>query len=775
MSKRRGSTRRRPSGTPTPKDAMISHPRLCRPGHPSDGPEHSPRRATRPACARGAAALSAILAMVVLQLLVVATVVSGTRDVDLGLQRADSARAFYACEAGVNMAIREIMANADADGSGAIGGISPKTITPETTVTVTASGSGPPLTLTSSSSIRECASRVMVEISSLGGDRVTPFASYGVTATPTAPTVRVHSSGAWGAEVNTAATAGIVAWQVARNSPFDGADPSRALVTLSQTASLSITRFAGGAWGGATTLTTATGTSNTRVFAAEYEHKSGELMVAYRKASDTAVYYRTYTSATPAEQWVSLGFASAPTWMEIAQKPRSSELVLVAASGGSLRAAVWNGSAWGNTTLLETSLSTLGRPYHAAYMNLSGAALVVWTATTGAPKYATWNGSAWSSASTLPAIGGGAQAGWIKLAGSPLNSSNEVLIACIGRNNQVNVNTWSGTAWGANLVVEATGAAGTEPRADVAYQPDGLAGLVVWHRPGQAALQYRTRSGGAWSVQQVGPNMATETHTIRLEHGYNPAEIMMLARRRVPSYADYHTYTQAGNFVTGTTSVEAPNGQIVPGITLPTPPSATANSNHISPSSGTVAPGTYGNLNLSGTVGFTAGIYVFQSVTVGNSATMNFNTSGGPIHFIVTNGNFVSNNDNNFINTGTAPVVIHVLNGHFETKNNTLFTNIDVFVYNGNFECKNDNVNGALNVYASGNIEFKNNGTVTANPYTYGASMAASAVLWTGGSPGPRVDLTTSLVPAGIADPLSLAGSPIPPGSVVESWTAVAP
>jgi type II secretory pathway component PulK len=75
-------------------------------------------------CERGAAAIAVLLALVLLEVMLVAAVVAGSRHQDTTVSRVQSARAFYAAEAGLNMAIRELMLNTDEDGDGAIGSIS---------------------------------------------------------------------------------------------------------------------------------------------------------------------------------------------------------------------------------------------------------------------------------------------------------------------------------------------------------------------------------------------------------------------------------------------------------------------------------------------------------------------------------------------------------------------------------------------------------------------------------------------------------------------------
>ena len=73
---------------------------------------------------RGAIAVVLLIVLVVLQLVVVGMVIGGARDQDVSGQRVDAVRAQYAAEGGMNMAIREVMDNADEDGDGTIGTIS---------------------------------------------------------------------------------------------------------------------------------------------------------------------------------------------------------------------------------------------------------------------------------------------------------------------------------------------------------------------------------------------------------------------------------------------------------------------------------------------------------------------------------------------------------------------------------------------------------------------------------------------------------------------------
>lgn len=728
----------------------------------------------------GAIGIAAILVLVILQLMVVGFIVTGSREQDMMVLRMDTVRSQYALDSASHMALREIYRGVDEDSDGTIGSIAGGVIangpligTARAAATLTSTGTT--YTLVARASAGSCTRATSVGVDQ-GAGSADPITTYGAVATSTSPTVQLYSSGSWGSASNTTALSSTVAWQTIRVCPINVSTPARSIVTLTQDRVLSLTSYASGAWGSPSTLTSDTGTPNTKVFAAEYEYRSGNLMTVYRKSSGTTLYYRTYTTSLPAEQSFSLGLSGVPTWMEIAAEPSSNELVLVVSEGSRLSAGVWNGSSWGNSTLLESSLSTTGRPFHVAYMNRSGTAMVVWTATSGVPKYKTWNGSSWSSTGTLPAIGGSSPAGWIKLEGSPLRSSDAVLFACIGTNNQINVNNWTGSAWGTNTVIDTSAAANNEPRVDLAFQPDGATGLVVWHTSGQNSLRYRTWSGSAWSSQQTGPNMTSETESIRLVRGANSNVILMLARRAGSAgYAAYNVYSENGTITTGTTVVSGTTGSS--GTPLPTAPSVTAGSTNLNPSSGTtISPGSYGTLTVDDntTVNFIAGTYTFSSWSMDNSATYNFNTSAGPITVNITTGDLDGKNTATFTNSGGAPVRINVIGGDVKFKNDTTFTNIEMIVYNGKVEFKN-NTNGTLDLSASGNIKFKNNGVLSPNGIDTGMPGLLSAVLWTNGSPGTRTDLCTAVVAAGVVDPCDLAPSPLSSSPAMSTWASVEP
>jgi Tfp pilus assembly protein PilX len=77
---------------------------------------------------RGAVAVAAVILMVLVNLIIVGMVLVGARHQDATVNRVETTRAFYAAEAVMHMALRELSEDADFDGDGTVGRI--ETISP---------------------------------------------------------------------------------------------------------------------------------------------------------------------------------------------------------------------------------------------------------------------------------------------------------------------------------------------------------------------------------------------------------------------------------------------------------------------------------------------------------------------------------------------------------------------------------------------------------------------------------------------------------------------
>lgn len=81
--------------------------------------DHSPGTSRR-----GVVLVVVVVMLMIVELIVISVVIGGARDHDLTIRRLQSVESFYASEAGINMAIREIVEDTDEDGDTKIGGIS---------------------------------------------------------------------------------------------------------------------------------------------------------------------------------------------------------------------------------------------------------------------------------------------------------------------------------------------------------------------------------------------------------------------------------------------------------------------------------------------------------------------------------------------------------------------------------------------------------------------------------------------------------------------------
>ncbi|TVQ54208.1 MAG: hypothetical protein EA377_06155 [Phycisphaerales bacterium] len=77
----------------------------------------------KPTSRRGAAAVAMVVLMLLMALILVGMVLAGARQQEVGLSRVEAARAFYAAEAGLNVAARELVLDEDVDDNGQVGSI----------------------------------------------------------------------------------------------------------------------------------------------------------------------------------------------------------------------------------------------------------------------------------------------------------------------------------------------------------------------------------------------------------------------------------------------------------------------------------------------------------------------------------------------------------------------------------------------------------------------------------------------------------------------------
>ena len=70
---------------------------------------------------RGIASVVMVVILLVVAVIVLGAVLGGAREQDLSVRRLETVQAFYAVEAGMNMALREVALGTDEDGAGGQG------------------------------------------------------------------------------------------------------------------------------------------------------------------------------------------------------------------------------------------------------------------------------------------------------------------------------------------------------------------------------------------------------------------------------------------------------------------------------------------------------------------------------------------------------------------------------------------------------------------------------------------------------------------------------
>ena len=73
---------------------------------------------------RASAAVAMVILLLIIDLIILGIVIGGARDHDLTIKRLQTIEAFYAAEAGMNMAVRELIEDSDEDLDGGVGTIS---------------------------------------------------------------------------------------------------------------------------------------------------------------------------------------------------------------------------------------------------------------------------------------------------------------------------------------------------------------------------------------------------------------------------------------------------------------------------------------------------------------------------------------------------------------------------------------------------------------------------------------------------------------------------
>jgi hypothetical protein len=483
----------------------------------------SPHRVMRRLERRGAAGMAVILMLVVLQLVVVCVVLSGARDQDMTIERLNASRAYYAADAGVQMAYREILAQADQDGDGGVGSISGDG-NPANDPGVGGSSFAVAEDLGSLTSTGRAGSarRKLTVSSEAGFQRRVIYSSW-----PNAiPQVRRWMVSGWGPPSDSLDFAMQQYWAVIRRAPVRTEVVSACSI---QGSALKAAVQSGASWGNLITLTNDVGTVVNRPFTVGYEQSTGRAMVAHRNSNSSNVHYRIWDGTV----WSSPSNTNSPLtgraqWIRLVPKPGSAQMAaLIIDDNNDIGAMIWDGLGWGDKVVLETGCTSYDTEcVDAAYETASGRLVVVWgKASVTLPQMRVYDGSSWSATTPLPALSGHAR--WVKLASDP--TSNRLLAAFSDDGGRLYAGAWNGLVWGAVSQVAASAATMDSRCFDVAFEPAGTRGIAVWGTDGSYTPQYRLYDGSAWGSTQLAPAFPSVPFLVQLGPSSVGTEIMLLA------------------------------------------------------------------------------------------------------------------------------------------------------------------------------------------------------------------------------------------------------
>ncbi|MCK4871381.1 MAG: hypothetical protein KAS72_01535 [Phycisphaerales bacterium] len=494
---------------------------------------------------RGSALLVVVVLLAIGVVVVAAVVEGGAREQHIAVQRLATVRAFYAAEAGVNLAIREVTLSQDEDGDGGIGSISNDSddntdptlgvarvavalTTDVTDVVVTSEGR-------SSQARREI--EVTLEFTIADPDPAPLFMAV-FDEDDTTPGYSLWDGSSWSPAQDMPALPNTT--QHIRLAKC----PTRAEIAgLFQIHNYQayFLWFDGTSWSSPTEVSSdisdggeAGSQKRMRLCDVAYERMSGDGLIVYNECG--SLKYQTFVGSALSGETTFLSTSDIAS-VELFSDPQSDRIFLLCVNDkDDLKVNIWSGTAWGGFTTLGTvdhSLYNSGndkRPYCLMFEARSGDALVVYCDSTSRTKFQTYDGG-WSGENIVGDIGG--KGAWVRLARNPTNDT--IVLAVADQSKDINVNIWNGSTW-------ATDASGgmTEIETnlkdinyrpfDVAIEPGTNRALIVWGEKDQDALRYRTWSGSSWSSESLGTTVGNQAYQVRLSPGQSAGEMFILTR-----------------------------------------------------------------------------------------------------------------------------------------------------------------------------------------------------------------------------------------------------
>jgi uncharacterized repeat protein (TIGR01451 family) len=190
-----------------------------------------------------------------------------------------------------------------------------------------------------------------------------------------------------------------------------------------------------------------------------YEQQDGRAMVVYASGTTGDVGYRIWNGSS----WSAAATLSAPAgsnnyaqWTAVAADPNSNRIVLgVESNGNDTWMNVWDGTAWGTSTLgISNGVTNQNNLNIAvAFESMSGDALAVYQNDLAATElqYKTWNSGTWSAGTNFGALSNQSSRA-ITLTSNPYSDQIQLLVNDNGK--ILRSDLWSGTSFAPLIQLE---------------------------------------------------------------------------------------------------------------------------------------------------------------------------------------------------------------------------------------------------------------------------------------------------------------------------------
>jgi hypothetical protein len=285
---------------------------------------------------------------------------------------------------------------------------------------------------------------IEVVYESQSGDAMVVYADMtGTTAEDKIPRYNIWDGSSWSAQGDANTINALPdSFAVASNPNED----EIIMVTNDGASDINVQVWDGSSWGSVTELT-ANAYLGGQPFDVAYESTSGDGLIVYtnKDSSDKRVHYRIVTNGSVGSENHGTTLGDYGRMYRLIPDPASDEIILMVLDyDKDTRVMIWDGSSWSDKGEVSTNAQAV------TYMSLAGAyeadsgdAILVYSDNSYTPKYRTWDGSNLSSESSMQTCQHIPR--WMEMASNP--DSDELVFITNIRNNHIDAQLWSGSAW----------------------------------------------------------------------------------------------------------------------------------------------------------------------------------------------------------------------------------------------------------------------------------------------------------------------------------------